>query len=71
MARELIERVGLIVFTAICTLAIACAAGVPISQSKARVAQDTTATQTTVQAAPGSDVRVGEWNLPPDSTASP
>lgn len=71
MARELIERIALVVCTVVVCAMLACAAGVPVSKADARVAQDTAATQTTVQAAPDSVVHVGDRLPTPDTSASP
>ena len=71
MVRELIERVALVAFTALCTLAIACAAGVPVAKPTTNAGQTTTATQQTIQAAPDSTVHLGDVNPPPDTSHSP
>ncbi len=71
MRRELTERLGLVIATAVATLALACALASPPSAVSSAPSLVTDATQTTVQAAPDSTVIVGTQTRPEQDQDDP
>lgn len=71
MLKELLERLAIIIVTVIATLALACGIASPPSAVNAAPSQDTTATQTTILAAPESHVNMTPVQAPNTAPADP
>jgi len=71
MARELLERLGIVIASVAVALLLSCALASPPTGTPVGVDQRTDATQITVQAAPDSAVRIGSGSAPADGGQPP